>query len=46
MSGIGSTEPLENSDLVERAEAVAQKAYAPYSNYFVGAVGGPTAGPE
>jgi cytidine deaminase len=46
MSGIGSTEPLENSDLVERAEAVAQKAYAPYSNYFVGAVVRTTDGTE
>jgi cytidine deaminase len=26
------------SELVEKAEAVAKKAYAPYSNYFVGAV--------
>ena len=26
------------SDLVEKAEAVAEKAYAPYSNYLVGAV--------
>jgi cytidine deaminase len=26
------------SDLVEKAEAVAAKAYAPYSNYLVGAV--------
>ena len=26
------------SDLVEKAEAVARNAYAPYSNYFVGAV--------
>jgi cytidine deaminase len=26
------------SDLVERAEAVAEQAYAPYSNYHVGAV--------
>jgi cytidine deaminase len=26
------------SELVEKAEAVARNAYAPYSNYFVGAV--------
>jgi cytidine deaminase len=26
------------SDLVEKAEAAAERAYAPYSNYFVGAV--------
>jgi cytidine deaminase len=26
------------SDLVEKAEAAAARAYAPYSNYFVGAV--------
>jgi homotetrameric cytidine deaminase len=26
------------SDLVEKAEEVARNAYAPYSNYFVGAV--------
>jgi cytidine deaminase len=26
------------SDLVEKAEAAAKQAYAPYSNYFVGAV--------
>ena len=26
------------SDLVEKAEAVSRNAYAPYSNYFVGAV--------
>ena len=34
------------SELVEQAEAVAQKAYAPYSNYFVGAVVRTTDGTE
>ena len=29
---------MTNRELVERAEAVAQRAYAPYSNYLVGAV--------
>lgn len=29
---------MTGRSLVERAEAVAQKAYAPYSNYHVGAV--------
>jgi cytidine deaminase len=34
------------SELVERAEAVAVKAYAPYSNYHVGAVVRTTDGKE
>ena len=34
MSGVGPTEP----ELVEKAEAVAKNAYAPYSKYLVGAV--------
>lgn len=34
------------SDLVAKAEAVAAKAYAPYSNYFVGAVVRTTDGRE
>jgi cytidine deaminase len=34
------------SDLVERAEAVAQNAYAPYSKYLVGAVVRTTDGRE
>jgi cytidine deaminase len=29
---------MTGQDLVERAEAAAQRAYAPYSNYLVGAV--------
>ena len=29
---------MTSRELVERAEAVAQRAYAPYSNYLVGAV--------
>ena len=29
---------MSESDLVEKAEAVAARAYAPYSNYNVGAV--------
>ena len=29
---------MTGTELVERAEAVAQRAYAPYSNYAVGAV--------
>ena len=29
---------MTSQDLVERAEAAAQRAYAPYSNYLVGAV--------
>jgi cytidine deaminase len=46
-SGVGSTEPSRSggagcagagADLVQKAEAVAAKAYAPYSNYKVGAV--------
>jgi cytidine deaminase len=39
VSGVGSTEPRRESDaLVAKAEAVAKRAYAPYSSYFVGAV--------
>jgi len=46
-SGLGSTEPPRSegggfaaagAELVEKAEVVAVKAYAPYSNYNVGAV--------
>jgi cytidine deaminase len=29
---------VTGQELVERAEAAAQRAYAPYSNYLVGAV--------
>jgi cytidine deaminase len=37
VTGVGSTEP-QNSRLVDKAEQVAKQAYAPYSNYLVGAV--------
>jgi cytidine deaminase len=37
VTGVGSAEP-QDSRLVEKAEQVAKKAYAPYSNYLVGAV--------
>ena len=37
MTGVGSTEPSATL-LVEKAEAASSKAYAPYSNYFVGAI--------
>jgi cytidine deaminase len=37
---VTSVDPTEPSaaELVEKAEAVSSRAYAPYSNYFVGAV--------
>jgi len=39
MTGSTRSEPARaaRSDLVERAEAASQRAYAPYSNYLVGA---------
>jgi cytidine deaminase len=37
VTGIRSTEP-SGSRLVEKAEQIAKQAYAPYSNYLVGAV--------
>jgi cytidine deaminase len=37
VTGVGSTEP-SGSRLVEKAEQIAKQAYAPYSNYLVGAV--------
>ncbi|HEY8725042.1 MAG TPA: cytidine deaminase [Gaiellaceae bacterium] len=45
MTGVGSTEP-QDSRLVEKAEQVAKQAYAPYSNYLVGAVVRTTDGTE
>ena len=36
--GFAAAEAGNSQALVEQAEAVAQKAYAPYSKYFVGAV--------
>jgi cytidine deaminase len=45
VTGVGSTEPSATV-LVEKAEAASAKAYAPYSNYFVGAVVRTTDGTE
>ena len=45
MSGVGSTEPSATV-LVEKAELASSAAYAPYSNYQVGAVVRTTDGKE
>jgi len=37
VTGAGSAEPA-TAELVEKAELAARRAYAPYSEYFVGAV--------
>lgn len=45
MTGVGSTEPSATA-LVEKAEEASASAYAPYSNYLVGAIVRTTDGNE
>jgi cytidine deaminase len=45
VTGVDSTDPSA-IELVEKAEAVSSRAYAPYSNYFVGAIARTTDGNE